>query len=518
MARSQDEPFTLYGLVARTVELPEDRSFAVFNLDPRARFSDGRPLTAEDVRFSLGLLKAHGKPFHRSALNQVTEIRVEGPHRIRLAFGSGEDRELPLIVALMPIFPAHATDPERFPETTFAPPVGSGPYRVAQVRPGERIVLERRSDYWGEDLPVQRGLFNFEEIRYDFYRDANALFEAFKAGLYDYRVEGDPVRWSTGYDFPAVREGRVRVEASPIRAPKGMHGFVFNTRRDRFADARVREALGLVFDFAWVNRNLYHGRLRRSRGYFDDSDLSSAGRPADARERALLARFPEAVREDVLEGSFEPPGSDGSGRDREAAARALEILERAGFALRDGRLRDARTGEPFGFEILAISRQQERLALNYAAALARIGVAARIRLVDDVQFWRRLSAFDFDMVPWTWAVSASPGSEQRNRWGAAAADRPGSLNLAGAREPAVDGMIDAMLAARTREEFASAVRALDRVLLSGFYVVPLFYLPDQWIAYDARLARPPNAPMLGRSLEAWWREGKEGKESRGGNE
>jgi peptide/nickel transport system substrate-binding protein len=320
MARSQDEPFTLYGLVARTVEMPEDRSFAVFNLDPRARFSDGRPLTAEDVRFSLGLLKAHGKPFHRSALNQVTEIRVEGPHRIRLAFGSGEDRELPLIVAMMPIFPAHATDPERFPETTFAPPVGSGPYRVAQVRPGERIVLERRSDYWGEDLPVQRGLFNFEEIRYDFYRDANALFEAFKAGLYDYRVEGDPVRWSTGYDFPAVREGRVRVEASAIRAPKGMHGFVFNTRRDRFADARVREALGLVFDFAWVNRNLYHGRLRRSRGYFDDSDLSSAGRPADARERALLARFPEAVREDVLEGSFEPPGSDGSGRDREAAA------------------------------------------------------------------------------------------------------------------------------------------------------------------------------------------------------
>jgi peptide/nickel transport system substrate-binding protein len=287
------------------------------------------------------------------------------------------------------------------------------------------------------------------------------------------------------------------VEASPIRAPKGMHGFVFNARRARFADPRVREALGLVFDFAWVNRNLYHGRLRRSRSYFDDSDLSSAGRPADEASARSSPASPGPCARTSWRGPTSPPGTDGSGRDREAAARALELLERAGLAIRDGRLRDARTGEPFGFEILAISRQQERLALNYAAALARIGVEARIRLVDDVQFWRRLSAFDFDMVPWTWAVSASPGSEQRNRWGAAAADRPGSLNLAGAREPAVDAMIDAMLAARTREEFAGAVRALDRVLLSGFHVVPLFYLPDQWIAYDARLAGRRTPPCSG---------------------
>jgi peptide/nickel transport system substrate-binding protein len=505
MLRSADEPFTVYGLVARSAEMPDDRSSITFNLDPRARFSDGKPLTAEDVRFTFELLKNHGKPFHRSSFAQTRDVEILGPHRIRFDLSGSKDRELPLIIAMMPILPAHATDAERFSETTLTPPIGSGPYAIAEVRPGERIVLARRTDFWAEDLPIVRGLYRFDEIRYDFYRDANTLFEAFKAGLYDYRVEGDPGRWATAYDIPAVHDGRIVREALPIHTPKGMNGFVFNTRRPHFADVRVREALGYLFDFDWVNRNLFFGMVHRSDSYFAGSELSSHGRPLTARERELLAPYPEAVRPDILEGRWSPAGSDGSGRDREAARRALALLAEAGW-VRDGRaLRHRDTGEPFTFEILVNSRTQERLALNYAQSLERIGVQPRVRLVDDVQYWRRLSRFDFDMVQWTWGASLSPGNEQRNRWNAAAADREGSLNFAGAKSPAIDPIIDAMLAAEDRTAFVAAVRALDRVLLSGFYAVPLFHIADQWVAYDSRLARPAKLPLLGTTIDVWWR-------------
>ncbi|HEX2136517.1 MAG TPA: extracellular solute-binding protein [Microvirga sp.] len=506
MMRSADEPFTVYGLVARSAEMPPDRSWVAFDLDPRARFSDGKPLTAEDVRFTFELLKKHGKPFHRSSFAQVKAVEVPDPHRIRFDLAGSKDRELPLIIAMMPIFAAHATDAERFAETTLVPPIGSGPYAITEVRPGERVVLTRRSDFWAEDLPVVQGLYRFDEIRYDFYRDANTLFEAFKAGLYDYRLESDPGRWATGYDIPAVQAGRIVREALPIRTPRGMNGFVFNTRRPVFADIRVREALGFLFDFEWVNRNLFFGLLQRSNSYFAGSDLSAHGRPADRRERELLAPFPGAVRPDILEGQWSPAAADGSGRDREAARRALAVLSGAGWTLESGGLRRRDNGEPFTFEILVNSRAQERLALNYAQSLQRVGIQPRIRLVDDVQYWRRLSRFEFDMVQWTWGASPSPGNEQRNRWGIEAADRSGSLNYAGAKSPAVDAMIDALLAAEDRDGFVSAVRALDRVLLSGFYAVPLFHVADQWLAYDAGLRRPARTPLLGVTVDAWWRE------------
>jgi len=506
MMRSRDEPFTVYGLVARSAEMPDDRSSVTFNLDPRARFSDGRPLTAEDVRFTFELLKKHGKPFHRSSFGQVKAVGIENPHRISFDLSGSNDRELPLIIATMPIFPAHATDPDTFDRTTLTPPVGSGPYAITEVRPGERIVLSRRKDFWAEDLPIVRGLYNFDEIRYDFYRDANTLFEAFRAGLYDYRLEGDPGRWATGYDFGAVRNGRILRETVPIRLPKGMNGFVFNTRRPVFKDPRVREALSYLFDFDWMNRNLFYGLLTRADSYFAGSELSSTGRPADERERALLASFPGAVREDILEGRWAPPAPDGSGRDRDMARRALSLLSKAGWVLKGEVLRKKGTGEPFVFEMLVSSSQQERLALNYAQALERVGIKARVRLVDNVQYWRRLSNFDFDMVQWVWPASASPGNEQRNRWSTAAANRSGSLNYSGARSSAIDHMIDALLEARTREEFVSAVRALDRVLLSGFYVVPLFYVADQWLAYDSGLKKPERTPLFGPYIDAWWRQ------------
>ncbi|HZH09662.1 MAG TPA: extracellular solute-binding protein [Microvirga sp.] len=506
MIRSQDEPFTLYGLVAESVELPDDRSFVTFHINRKARFSDGHPLTAEDVRFSFELLKKHGKPLHRSSFGQVKVVEILDPYTIKFDLSGANDRELPLLIGMMPIFAAHATNPETFDKTTLTPPIGSGPYTITEVRPGERVVLKRRKDFWAEDLPVLRGLYNFDEIRYDLYRDANTMFEAFKAGLYDYRLEGDPTRWATGYDFPGTRSGRIVRETLPIRVPKGMNGFVFNTRRPVFVDVRVREALNYLFDFNWLNRNLYYGLLKRSDSFFADSELSSTGRPAAARERELLAAFPGAVREDILEGRWTPPAADGSGRDREMARRALALLSEAGWTLKDNVLRNRKTGEPFTFQILVKSSDQERLALNYAQALERVGIQVEVRLVDNVQYWRRITKFDYDMIQWVWPASASPGNEQRNRWGSADARKDGSANYSGATSPAVDRLIDALLEAKTREDFVSAVRALDRVLLSGFYVVPLFYVGDQWLAYDRGLNRPAGTPLFGSYVDVWWRQ------------
>lgn len=479
--RSADEPFTAYGLLASQVELDADRRKLAFEIDPRATFADGTPVTAADVLFTVEMLKTKGKPFHRSSLARITKASAPSPKRVEFELGDGSNRELPLVIGALPIFARHATNAETFGDTSFKPALGSGPYAVGEVRPGESLTLKRRKDFWAEDHPLTRGLFNADEIRYDFYRDSNALFEAFKAGLYDVRLEGDPTRWMTGYDIPAVHDGRIVRQTLHFDTPKGMTGLVFNTRRPVFSDVRAREALGLLFDFEWVNRNLFHGVYRRAGSFFSDSPLSALGVPADGREKALLAAFPDAVREDILSGTWKPSETDGSGRDREQARRALDLLKGAGYALQDGALRNGK-GEPFAFEITVTSRPQERLALNYAQSLGRLGITATVRLIDDVQYWRRLSAFDFDMIQWTWPASASPGNEQIGRWGAANAERKGSLNYAGVRSPAVDAVLQALLGAREREDFVAAVRALDRLLLSGFYVVPLYYLPDTWLA------------------------------------
>jgi peptide/nickel transport system substrate-binding protein len=507
MARSADEPFSLYPLVAKAVELPDDRSFITFHLDPRAHFSDGVPITAADVEFSWSLLKTKGQLFHRAYYSGVTRVTILDPHTIRFDL-DGANRETALMIAQMPVLPKHAIDPDTFEETTFKRPIGSGPYVVADVDAGRSITFRRDPNFWAKDLPTTRGLYNFDEIRLDYVRDVNTQFEAFKAGLYDMRIEQSAARWATGYDFPAVRDGRIVRETLPVGTPKPMSGFAFNTRRAVFSDIRVREALTDLLDFEWINRNLYYGLYRRCDSYFGDSELSSHGRPASARERALLAPFPGAVRPEILEGRWSPPQSDGSGSDRQLARHAIDLLAQAGFRIDGTQMRRERPGgslgEPLAFEIMVVSRDQERLALNFAQSLARIGVAADVRLVDEAQYWKRLKSFDFDMILNTWNVVASPGSEQLNRWSVAAADREGSLNYPGARSPAADAMIDAMLAATSKEDYVAAVRALDRVLLSGSYVVPLFYAPGQWIARRASIKRPKYVPLTGAAVESWW--------------
>jgi peptide/nickel transport system substrate-binding protein len=508
MTRSLDEPFTLYGLIAQTIETPADRSSVTFRLDPGAHFSDGVPITSADVRFTFDLLKTKGRPQQRAAYSLVKSIDTPDALTIRYDLTGIGDREMPLTLALMPVLPRHKIDVSKFDDASLAIPTGSGPYIVADVKPGQRIILRRDPNYWAKDLPVRRGLYNFDEIDIEYFRDANSLFEAFAAGLLDFREETNPARWTNSYDFPAIRDHRIIREALPAGGPKGMEGFVFNLRRPLFDDIRVREALGLVFDFEWINANLYNGLYKRTKSFFDDSELASTGRAADAAEVALLAPFPGAVRDDILQGTWRPAATDGSGADRIEPKRALALLKEAGYEIEGGRLTKA--GEPLSFEIMVKDRNQERLALNYADALARIGVTATVRQVDEVQYQRRRQKFDFDVMIGSWLASASPGNEQRSRWGSASAAQEASFNLAGVRSAAADALINAMLAAKTHEEFVAAVRAYDRVLLSGFYIVPLFHSPDQWIAASTKLARPDILPRHGpasggATLDTWWR-------------
>lgn len=508
MARSQDEPFTVYGQIARTIETDADRSYAIFRLDPRARFSDGTPITSADVLFSFELLREKGRPQQRAAYALIKHVETPDAETIRFDFPGINDREMPLTLALMPVLPHHRVNPETFDNASLAIPIGSGPYRVVEVDPGQRLILRRNKDYWAKDLPVDRGLFNFDEIEIDYYRDANALFEAFRAGLLDFRTETSPLLWTTSYDFPSLRDHRAWRASLPIGGPKGMEGFVFNLRRPMFDDTRVREALGMMFDFEWINANLFSGLYTRTKSFFDDSELASTGRPASAAERALLAPFPAAVRTDFLEGRWAPPQTDGTGHDRIWPKRALGLLAAAGYELNGEQL--VKNGVPLRFEIMVQTLAQQRLALTYAASLARIGIDAHVRAVDEVQYQRRRQTFDFDMMIGTWLASASPGNEQRGRWSSVSADQPGSYNLAGVKSPAADAMIAALLAARTQEDFVTAVRAYDRVLLSGFYIVPLFHASQQWIAASAGLGRPDAIPAYGpptggATLDTWWR-------------
>lgn len=504
MVRGDDEPFTLYGLLADSVETDDERSFVTFHIDPRARFSDGQPVRAEDVLFSWALLRDHGRPNHRQYYSKVAKAEAPDDLTVRFDFGGAHDRELPLILGLMPILPKHATDVATFEETSLKPLIGSGPYRITAVNPGTSVTFTRNPDYWGRDLPVNRGLWNFDEIRLDFYRDANAQFEAFKRGLYDFRVETEPLRWHDGYDFPAVRDGQVIRDTIKTGVPKPSEFLVFNTRRPIFSDVRVRQALTLLFDFEWVNRNYFFGLYTRAAGFFAGSELSAYGRPADDRERALLKPFAAEITPGILDGSYRLPVSDGSGRDRDTLRAALNLLSEAGYELDDTVLRQRSTKAAFTFEILVTTRDQERIALAYARDLKRAGIEATVRSVDPVQFDQLRSDYDFDMIENRWDQSLSPGNEQWFYWGSTAADGPGTRNYMGAKSPAVDAMITALLAARRRPNFVSAVRALDRALISGFYAIPLFNIGEQWIARWNWIERPMATSVVGYLPETWW--------------
>ncbi len=504
MARGYDEPFTLYGLLAKSVETDDARDYVTFHLDPRARFSDGQPVTADDVLFSWTLLRDHGRPNHREYYAKVSKATALDPLTVRFDLAGANDRELPLILGLMPILPRHATDVATFEDTTMKGPVGSGPYRVSDVKPGVSVTLTRNPNYWGRDLPVNRGLYNFDRIKLDFYRDANSQFEAFKRGLYDFRVETEPLRWHDGYDFPAARSGAVIRDTIKPGLPEPSEFLVFNTRRPVFSDIRVRQALTLLFDFEWINRNYFFNLYSHQAGFFAGSELSAYERPADAHERELLKPFAAQIAPDILDGSYRLPVTDGSGRDRDTLRSALKLLADAGYVFDGTVLRQRDTKAKLAFEILVTTRDQERIALAFAGNVKRAGIEVRVRLVDAVQFDQRRLDFDFDMIPNRWDQSLSPGNEQSFYWGSRAADIQGTRNYMGARNPAIDAMIAALLAARGHDEFVSAVRALDRALMSGFYAIPVLNVGEQWIARWNRIERPAATSLSGYLPESWW--------------
>jgi len=505
MVRSRDEPFTLYGLLAQSVAINDERTEITFFLHPEARFADGQPVTQDDVLFTCQLLKDHGRPPYDRYMKRIANIEKIGTRGVRFRFAAPVDRELALIIAsVIPVLPKHAVNPETFARNGLTVIPGSGPYVIEKAEPGQRIVYRRNRHYWGQNLAVNVGRNNFERIQIEYFRNNNALFEAFKKGVLDIFTEDQPNRWRLGYDFPAVRQGRVIKESFKKGTPANMIGFVFNTRRPLFADRRVRQALSLLFDFEWVNRNLYDGVYKRTEGFWDGSVLSSIGRPADARERALLAPYADAVLPDVMEGRWHPPHTDGSGLDRAQAEAAWQLLQQAGFTRQNGKAINS-DGQALRFEIMTQTLEEEKVALAYQRFLARLGIDVSVRTVDDTQYQNRLSNFDYDMIVGKLSASLSPGNEQINRWTSESRNMKGSFNYAGVANPAVDAMVQAMLDARTDKDFQSAVRAMDRVLISQSYYVPLYHLPEQWVARWSHLHHPGYTPLYGFRLPTWWR-------------
>lgn len=504
LIRSRDEPFTMYGLLAESIEMPDDRSEITFHIRPEAAWSDGTPLTREDVIFTIELLGEKGRPNYRRYRSRIAEIERVGENGVRFVFNDEADREFPLIMGLIPILPKHAIDPATFDKSTLVPIIGSGPYTLETVESGSHIVLKRNPDYWGRDLPAKQGFDNYDEIRVEYYRDANAMFEAFKKGLFDFNIFSDPQRWTDGLEIPAVQDGRIAKDVIQSGSPAGMQAFVFNTRRDVFSDVRVRKALAQLLDFEWLNKNIYFGLYHRTNSFFEGSDLASTGQAPSETELGILEPFMDELDPEVVSGDYRAPVSDGSGRDRSMFQNALSLFSEAGYELKDGRLVSAADGSPLSFEFLADGRDAERLALAYKRNLDLLGIDMQIRLVDAAQYQQRLQTYDFDMIQFFYRASLSPGNEQNFRWGPKSADTDGTFNMSGSRTPAISAAIDAMLTARDRTTFRDAVRALDRVLLSGHYVVPLFHQKGQWVARASRLRMPENTSLYGVRPATWW--------------
>lgn len=507
MARSWDEPFTLYGLIAESIEVPEDRSSIIFNINPKAHWSDGQPITADDVLFSYETLRDHGK--HRTYYKNVERAEKLSDRRVKFAFQRNTDgsinREMPLIMGLMSVLPKHDWQDRAFDETTMRIPVGSGPYKLAAVDPGRSLTYERDPNYWGKNVPAERGMFNFGRIRIDYYRDDNIALEAFKAGQYDWRRETNAMKWATAYDVPAVKDSRIKLERFPHHRPEAASGFVFNTRRTLLQDPVLRVALGYAFDFGWINRNLFHGEYRRTESFFPNSELAAPKLP-EGKEFEILEKYKTQLPADIFTTPVTPPETDGTEESlRDNLRRATDMLRDAGYALRDDQLYAPYSQTPIAFEILLNDPADEKVALSWARDLKRLGVKADVRVVDSAQYQAHLTSFDFDVTVSKWINTLSPGNEQIFYWGSNAADQKGSRNYAGVRDPVVDILAAVIPAARTREELVAEVHALDRVLMRGHYVVPFYYSGSDQIAYwTAHLRHPDAPPLYGVVMEDWW--------------
>ena len=503
MAASGDEPNSMYGLVAHSVELADDRTEVTFYLRPEAKFSDRTPLTAEDVVFSLNILKEKGHPRMALPLRDVEAAEALDAHTVRYRFKGAQVRDLPVIVASLPIFSKAWYATRDFGETTMEAPLGSGPYAVADLSQGRYILYKRRADYWAKDLPVNRGRFNFDELRYEYFRDRTAEFEGLKAGAYDLREEFTSRTWATQYKIPQVSSGRLKTLTLSDERPSGAQGFFINVRREKFADVRVRKALDYAFDFEWTNRNQFYKLYKRTHSFFENSDMKATGRPSEA-ELKLLEPFRDKLPREVFGEPYASPVSNGSGQDRKLLRTASKLLQQAGWVVKDGKRVNAK-GEVLDIEFLLFSPTFERIIAPFVKNLKVLGIDARIRLVDPSQFQSRMKSFDFDIITQRYVLRMTPGVEIRSYWGTKAAGEQGSFNLSGITDPVVDALLEKVIATKSRDELVTAARALDRVLRAGHYWVPHWYKAAHHLAFWDKFSRPATKPAFSRGvIDTWW--------------
>jgi microcin C transport system substrate-binding protein len=500
---SEDEPASEYGLVAKSMDLAPDRLSVLYTLRRSARFHDGSPITPQDVIWTFNTLRRKGLPMYRTYYGGVTRAAQEGAHGVRFYFKSADNRELPQIIGEMPVLSKTYWSGKDFEKPTLKPPLGSGPYTVAAVNPGQSITYRRVKNYWAADLPVNKGRYNVDTIRYDYYRDATVALEAFKAGEYDVRVENAAKDWATGYDSPALRAGLIKKEEIPNRLPSGMQGFGYNLRRPIFQDPRVRKALAYAYDFEWENKNLFYGEYTRTRSYFDNSELAATGVP-QGKELQILEPFRKDLPPALFTREYDPPEYRNLEQLRTGLEKGLALLEKAGWHFKGEMLVNDKTGQPFRFEILLDNPQFERVVLPFVQNLKRMGVSARVRTIDTAQYQQRMNNFDYDMTIVSFPQSLSPGNEQREYWGSAAADQKGSNNLLGIKSAVVDALITELVHARTRTSLVAHTRALDRVLQYGYYVIPQFHIGAFRVAYWNKFKRPKLSPKYGIGFTTWW--------------
>lgn len=505
LAGSDDEPMSYYGLLAEKIEYPLDRSWVIFHLNPKARFADGAPVTTADVKFTFHTLIEKGSPLYKRYYADVSDVKILDTRRIKFSFGQSTNRELPMIMGQLPVLPEHYWKDRDFGRTTLKPPLGSGPYKVFRVDQGRSIVYELDENYWGRDLPVNRGRYNFKRIRYDYYRDAVVSLAAFKSGEYDFRQENISKQWATAYKGPPFKKGLIKKESIQNGIPAGMQCFAMNRRRALFKDRRVRHALIHAFDFEWTNKNLFYGMYQRTESYFENSEMKATGLPGEA-ELKILEPLREHLWPEVFTEPYAVPSTKGKHGLRKNLLKALDLLRRAGWEVKNNVLRNKATGRPFVFEILLAQASFERVVLPFTANLKRLGIRADVRVVDTSQYINRLRSYDFDMIVAGFGQSLSPGNEQRYYWSSEAAKAPGTRNYCGIEDPAVDKLIELIITAGTREELVTRCKALDRALLWGHYVIPHWYSGVYNVAYTSRLRHPDNLPPYGIALMAWWSE------------
>jgi len=503
MTRSMDEPFSQYGWVAESVTVAPDKTWVSYKLRPEAKFHDGSPITPEDVIFSYETLRDKGHPTYRSYYKDVVNAEKTGKNDVRFTFRDGKNTELPMIVGELPILSKKSWKDKNFAATTLEKIMGSGPYEIESFTPGRSITFARIKDWWAADLPINKGRYNFDHITYDFYRDMTVATEAFFAGRYDYRFENVAKNWALNYDTPAVKKGQIRKQEIKNELPSGMQAFIMNTRRPLFKDRKVREALGYAFDFEWSNKNFAYGTYSRTSSYFENSELAAKGIPTPA-ELKILEPYRGKIPDEVFTTEFTLPKTNGSGDCRDNLRKAAELLREAGWTMKNGMLTNAE-GTPFTFEILEYQPMFERWVQPMLRNLERLGIKATFTIVESSQYQNRLSGFDYDIITGIFGQSLSPGNEQRDMWGSNKVDVKGSRNLIGVRDPVADELIDKLVRAETREDLITYSRALDRVLLWQYYVIPHWFSGVYRIAYWDKFGQPKIAPKYGLAVvDSWW--------------